>query len=110
MTRTYARIYKELLEQYFENIHGLVIAVTRQNVNAFPTTMRIVDNLFRGSVLKIVRASGVGYGPRMYQVFNMGHKSWKFYNSQKLQMILSLCKTFDVERNKVIGRIEKEPP
>jgi phosphoribosylformylglycinamidine cyclo-ligase len=110
-TRTYAPVIKKLLEQNFEDIHGLIHCSgggQTKCMKYLPGNMRIVkDNLFEPPVVFniIQRASKSTYN-EMYQVFNMGHRLEIFTTADKANDIISVAKQFEIEA-KVIGRVEK---
>lgn len=110
-TRTYAPVMKVLLEQYFQDIHGLVHCSgggQTKCMKYLPGNMRIVkDNLFEPPVIFdiIQKASRATYN-EMYQVFNMGHRFEVFTAANKAGNIISVAKQFDIEA-RVIGRVEQ---
>ncbi len=110
-TRTYAPLIKELLEQYFENIHGLVHCSgggQTKCMKYLPGTMRIIkDNLFAPPVIfNIIQKASKSTFREMYQVFNMGHRLEIFTTADKANDLISVANKFDIEA-KVIGRVEK---
>lgn len=110
-TRTYAPVIKELLERYFENIHGLIHCSGGGQTKCtkyLPGNMRIVkDNLFDPPVIfNIIQDASKSTFREMYQVFNMGHRLEIFTTADKANDIISVAKQFDIDA-KVIGRVEK---
>lgn len=110
-TRTYAPVIKELLERYFENIHGLIHCSgggQTKCMKYLPGNMRIVkDNLFDPPVIfNIIQDASKSTFREMYQVFNMGHRLEIFTTADKANDIISVAKQFDIDA-KVIGRVEK---
>ncbi len=78
-TRTYAPLVKQLLEQHFTSIHGMIHCSgggQTKCLKYLPSPMKVVkDNLFSPpAIFNIIQeASGADYR-EMYQVFNMGHR------------------------------------
>ena len=110
-TRTYAPIVKELLEQCFENIHGLIHCSgggQTKCMKYLPGNMRVVkDNLFDPPVIfNIIQEASKSTYREMYQVFNMGHRLEIFTTADKANDMISLADKFDIEA-KVIGRVEE---
>jgi phosphoribosylformylglycinamidine cyclo-ligase len=110
-TRTYAPFIKQLLEQHFQHIHGLVHCSgggQTKCMKYLPGSMRVIkDNLFEPPVIFdiIQKASGSGY-PEMYQVFNMGHRLEVFTTPEKADDIVAIAKQFKIEA-KITGRVEE---
>lgn len=110
-TRTYAPVVKELSEQNFENIHGLIHCSgggQTKCMKYLPGNMRIVkDNLFDPPVIfDIIQEASKSTFREMYQVFNMGHRLEIFTTADKTNDIISVAAKFDIEA-KVIGRVEE---
>ncbi|MCW3081916.1 AIR synthase-related protein [Segetibacter sp.] len=109
-TRTYAPVIKKLLEEKFEDIHGLIHCSgggQTKCMKYLPGNMRIVkDNLFEPPVIFniIQQASRASYN-EMYQVFNMGHRLEIFTPQDKAEDIISIATAFGIEA-KVVGRAE----
>lgn len=110
-TRTYAPVVKELLENHFNAIHGLIHCSgggQTKCIKYLPSTMRIVkDNLFNPPAIFnfIQQASNASYN-EMYQVFNMGHRLEVFTAEESAPHIISVAKKFGIEA-KVVGRVEE---
>jgi phosphoribosylformylglycinamidine cyclo-ligase len=110
-TRTYAPFIKQLLEQHFQHIHGLVHCSgggQTKCMKYLPGSMRVIkDNLFEPPVIFdiIQKASGSGY-PEMYQVFNMGHRLEVFTTPEKADDIVAIAQQFKIEA-KITGRVEE---
>jgi phosphoribosylformylglycinamidine cyclo-ligase len=110
-TRTYAPVVKKLLEQNFEDIHGLIHCSgggQTKCMKYLPGNMRIVkDNLFEPPVIfNIIQQASKSAVTEMYQVFNMGHRLEVFTTAAKANEIISVAKKFDIEA-KIIGRVEE---
>lgn len=110
-TRTYAPVIKELLELYFENIHGLIHCSgggQTKCMKYLPGNMRIVkDNLFDPPVIfNIIQEASKSTFREMYQVFNMGHRLEIFTTADKANDIIAIVKQFNIDA-KIIGRVEE---
>lgn len=110
-TRTYAPVVKQLLEEHFDAIHGMVHCSgggQTKCMKYLPGNMRIVkDNLFEPPVIFniIQQASKANYS-EMYQVFNMGHRLEIFTSADRANDIISVATHFGIEA-KVVGRAEE---
>jgi len=110
-TRTYAPVIKKLLEQNFEDIHGLIHCSgggQTKCIKYLPGNMLIIkDNLFKPPVIfNIIREASQSNFNEMYQVFNMGHRLEIFTPANKADNIISIAKQFEIDA-KVVGRVEK---
>ena len=110
-TRTYAPVVKKLLDQHFEDIHGLVHCSgggQTKCMKYLPVNMRIVkDDLFKPPVVfEIIQKASKSTFNEMYQVFNMGHRLEIFTTPAKANEIISIARQFEIDA-KVIGRAEK---
>lgn len=109
-TRTFAPVIKQLLEDDFDGIHGLIHCSgggQTKCLKYIPGNLRIVkDNLFTPPVIfDIIQQASQSSAHEMYQVFNMGCRM-EIYTSEKFadQMIATAGK-YGVEA-RVIGRVE----
>jgi phosphoribosylformylglycinamidine cyclo-ligase len=110
-TRTYAPVVKKLLDQNFEDIHGLIHCSgggQTKCMKYLPGNMRIVkDDLFKPPVIfEIIQNASKSTFNEMYQVFNMGHRLEIFTTAAKANEVISIAKQFEIDA-KVIGRAEK---
>lgn len=110
-TRTYAPVIKQLLEQHFEDVHGLIHCSgggQTKCMKYLPGNMRIVkDNLFEPPVIfKIIQEASKASYSEMYQVFNMGHRLEIFAAADKANDIIAIANQFEIEA-KIIGHAEK---
>lgn len=109
-TRTFAPVMKELLENYFDSINGLIHCSGGGQTKCLkyvPDDVRIVkDNLFEPPVVfdLIKKASGSD-DKEMYQVFNMGTRLEIYTNEKDADKIISVSKNFGIDAQ-VIGRAE----
>jgi phosphoribosylformylglycinamidine cyclo-ligase len=110
-TRTYAPVVKQLLEQHFEAIHGLIHCSgggQTKCMKYLPAAMRVVkDNLFEPPLIfdVIQRASQSNF-KEMYQVFNMGHRLEVFTEEESAADIIAVAEEFGIEA-KIVGRVEQ---
>ncbi len=111
-TRTYAPIIIEILNQFRNQIHGLVHCSggAQTKVLHFVDNVHVIkDNLFDIPPLfnVIHECSGTDW-KEMYKVFNMGHRMEAYVPKEIADQIISISKSFGVEA-KVIGRVEAAP-
>ncbi len=110
-TRTFAPIMKELLENHFEAIYGLIHCSGGGQTKCLkyvPENVRIVkDNLFEPPLIfKLIQEASKSDDREMYQVFNMGTRLEIYTNEKDADAIISVAKGFGVEAQ-VIGRVEE---
>ena len=109
-TRTFAPIMKELLENHFEAIHGLIHCSGGGQTKCLkyvPENVRIAkDNLFEPPLIfKLIQEASKSDDREMYQVFNMGTRLEIYTNENDADSIISVSKGFGVEAQ-LIGRVE----
>jgi phosphoribosylformylglycinamidine cyclo-ligase len=109
-TRTYAPLLKVLLDEYFDDINGLIHCSgggQTKCMKYLPRTLAIIkDNLFDAPPIFQLIQKNSGADPReMYQVFNMGHRLEVFTNEITAHKMISAAKTFQIDA-KIIGRVE----
>ncbi|HQW44928.1 MAG: phosphoribosylformylglycinamidine cyclo-ligase [Chitinophagaceae bacterium] len=109
-TRTFAPVMKELLENHFDAIHGLVHCSGGGQTKCLkyvPENVRIIkDNLFEPPIIfKLIREASKSDDREMYQVFNMGTRLEIYTNEKYADVIISVANRFGVDA-KVIGRVE----
>jgi phosphoribosylformylglycinamidine cyclo-ligase len=109
-TRTYAPVIKQILEQHFESIHGLIHCSgggQTKCMKYLPGDMRVVkDNLFEPPVIfDLIQNASQSDAREMYQVFNMGHRLEVFTNEAAAAEIIAISKAFDIDA-KIVGRVE----
>ena len=110
-TRTFAPIMKEVLENHFEAIHGLIHCSgggQTKCLKYIPENVRIVkDNLFAPPVIfKLIQEASKSDEREMYQVFNMGTRMEIYTNEKDADTIINVAKGFGVDAQ-VIGRVEE---
>lgn len=109
-TRTFAPIVRELLENHFEKINGLIHCSgggQTKGLKYVPDKVRVVkDNLFEPPVIfKLIRDASKSDDREMYQVFNMGTRLEIYTNEKDAESIIGISKSFGVDAQ-VIGRVE----
>ena len=109
-TRTYAPVVKALLENHFDDIHGMIHSSgggQTKCLKYLPGPMRIIkDNLFTPPVIfDLIRQSSGADDREMYQVFNMGQRLEIYTNLSAAAALVDLIQSFGIEA-RVIGRVE----
>jgi phosphoribosylformylglycinamidine cyclo-ligase len=110
-TRTFAPVMKELLENHFDSIHGLIHCSGGGQTKCLkyvPENVRVVkDNLFEPPVIfKLIQGASKADDREMYQVFNMGTRLEIYTNKKDADAIINVAKHFGIDAQ-VIGRIEE---
>ncbi|RXK58810.1 phosphoribosylformylglycinamidine cyclo-ligase [Lacibacter luteus] len=109
-TRTFAPVLKEILQNHFDAVHGLIHCSgggQTKCMKYLPGPMKIVkDNLFTPPIIfdLIQEASGAD-AREMYQVFNMGTRLEIYTNEKDADTLINISKSFGVDAQ-VIGRVE----
>ena len=110
-TRTYAPVVKQLLDEHFADIHGMVHCSgggQTKCMKYLPGSFRVIkDNLFEPPVIfDIIQKASKASDNEMYQVFNMGHRLEVFTTENKAADIISVGQKFGIEA-KIVGRVEQ---
>ena len=110
-TRSFAPIMKELLENHFEKINGLIHCSGGGQTKCLkyvPDNLRVVkDNLFEPPVIfKLIQDASKSDDKEMYQVFNMGTRLEIYTNEKDAEPIISISKKFGVDAQ-IIGKVEE---
>ena len=110
-TRTFAPVMKELLENHFDAIHGLIHCSgggQTKCLKYIPDNVRIIkDHLFEPPVIfQLLQAASKADDREMYQVFNMGTRLEIYTNEKDAEKIISVSKSYGVDA-RVIGRVEE---
>jgi phosphoribosylformylglycinamidine cyclo-ligase len=110
-TRTFAPVLKQLLQNNFDAIHGLIHCSgggQTKCLKYLPTNLRIIkDNLFEPPVIfKLIQAASKADDREMYQVFNMGTRLEIYTDTKNADAIIGVAKNFGVEAQ-IIGRVEE---
>jgi phosphoribosylformylglycinamidine cyclo-ligase len=109
-TRTYAPVLKQVLENHFDAVHGLIHCSgggQTKCMKYLPAGMRVVkDNLFDPPVIfQLIQQASAADDREMYQVFNMGHRLEIFTSEENAADIINISKSFDIDA-KIVGRVE----
>ena len=109
-TRTYAPLMKILLEERFNDIHGVIHCSgggQTKCMKYLPQPLRVIkDNLFEPPLIfQIIQQNSGADDKEMYQVFNMGHRLEIFTNESSAQQMIDAAKQFDIDA-KIVGRVE----
>jgi phosphoribosylformylglycinamidine cyclo-ligase len=110
-TRTFAPVLKDILENFFDAVHGLIHCSgggQTKCMKYMPGNVRLVkDNLFESPIIfqLIQKASGAD-DKEMYQVFNMGTRMEIYTEEKNADKILAASKKYGVDAQ-VIGRVEQ---
>ncbi len=108
-TRTYAPVIKAILDQYRNQIDGMVHcsggAQTKvlhfvENVHVIKDNMFPVPPLFK----TIQEQSGTAW-EEMYKVFNMGHRMELYVPEEIAEEIIKISQSFDIDAQ-IVGRVE----
>ncbi len=109
-TRTYAPVMKQLLEDHFEKIHGLIHCSgggQTKCLKYLPGNFKIIkDNLFDAPpVFEIIRENSGSSNREMYEVFNMGCRLEIYCDPSDADVMINAAKKFNIDAQ-VIGRVE----
>ena len=109
-TRTFAPVLKQILEEQFENIFGLIHCSgggQTKCMKYMPDNLKVVkDNLFQPPVIFNIIQEASGADEReMYQVFNMGCRMEIYTNDKAADDIINIAESFGIEA-RIIGRTE----
>ena len=109
-TRTYAPVVKQLLENHFDKIHGLIHCSgggQTKCMKYLPGNFRIVkDNLFEApEIFKIIQQSSGSSNKEMYEVFNMGCRLEIYCAAEDAAIMIAAAHSFNIAAQ-VIGRVE----
>ena len=108
-TRTYAPLIIQLLENFRDEIHGMIHCTggAQTKILHFISNLHVVkNNLMTVPPLFRLIQKQAGYDwKEMYKVFNMGHRM-EIYTSEKVAgQIINLAKDFNIE-SQIIGHCE----
>jgi len=109
-TRTFAPILREIFEDDFDTVHGLIHCSgggQTKCMKYMSANVRIVkDNLFEPPIIfQLIQQASRADDKEMYQVFNMGTRMEIYTEEKNANKILSASKKYGVEAQ-VIGRVE----
>ncbi len=109
-TRTYAPVLKQLLENHFDKIHGLIHCSgggQTKCLKYLPGNFKIIkDNLFKAPpVFTIIQENSGSNNREMYEVFNMGCRLEIYCDPADAPLMIQAANVFNIEAQ-VIGRVE----
>jgi len=108
-TRTYAPIIKTVLDNYRDQIHGMVHCSggAQTKVLHFIDKLHIIkDNLFPVPPLfKLIHEESGTSWQEMYKVFNMGHRMELYVPAEIAEDLINISKSFNVDAQ-IIGHVE----
>jgi phosphoribosylformylglycinamidine cyclo-ligase len=109
-TRTFAPVLKEILQNHFDAVHGLIHCSgggQTKCMKYLPGPMKIVkDNLFTPPIIfDLIKDASGADASEMYQVFNMGTRLEIYTNEKDADTLINISKSFGVDAQ-VIGRVE----
>jgi phosphoribosylformylglycinamidine cyclo-ligase len=110
-TRTYAPVMRELLENHFDKLHGVIHCSgggQTKCMKYIPGTVRVVkDNLFEPPVIfDIIQKNSGSNNREMYEVFNMGCRLEIYCDPKDAETMIAAAKGFNIDAQ-VIGRVEE---
>ena len=109
-TRTYAPVLKQLLDNHFDQIHGLIHCSgggQTKCMKYLPGNFKIIkDNLFEvPPVFQLIKENSGSSWREMYEVFNMGCRLEIYCAAADAETMIAAAKTFNINAQ-VIGRVE----
>ncbi len=109
-TRTYAPILKEILENHFDDVHGLIHCSgggQTKCLKYLPSSLRVVkNNLFEiPPVFNLIQEASKSDNREMLQVFNMGCRMEIYTTPEKANQMIEISQKFGVDA-KIIGFVE----
>lgn len=112
-TRTFTPIVKQLLEENFEAINGMIHCSgggQTKCMKYMPEKVRIVKDqlLDTPDIFRIIQDASGADDKEMYQVFNMGTRLEVYTEEKYAASIIDTAAAFGVEAQ-VIGRVEAAP-
>jgi len=109
-TRTFAPVLKEILQNHFDVVHGLVHCSGGGQTKCMkyvPNNVNIVkDNLFEPpKIFQLIQEASHADDKEMYRVFNMGTRMEIYTDEKNADSLISIAKDFGVDAQ-VIGNVE----
>ncbi len=110
-TRTYAPVMKELLENHFDKIHGLIHCSgggQTKCMKYLPGNFKVIkDNLFDApEIFNIIKQNSGSNNKEMYEVFNMGCRLEIYCAAADANIMINTANEFGIAAQ-VIGRVEE---
>ena len=109
-TRTFAPLIKNILENNFDKIYGLIHCSgggQTKCLKYIPENVKVVkDNLFAPpEIFKKIQEASKADNREMYQVFNMGCRMEIYTDKDFAEKVVSLASEFNIDAQ-IIGRVE----
>ncbi len=108
-TRTFSPVIKEILDNYFDNINGMVHCTGggQTKVLHFIDNLKIIkDNLFSTPLLfSMIQSQSNSTWQEMYKVFNMGNLLEFYTDKNTAESIIKIAKSYNISAQ-IIGRVE----
>jgi phosphoribosylformylglycinamidine cyclo-ligase len=109
-TRTYAPVLKQLLENHFDKIHGLIHCSgggQTKCMKYLPSNFRIIkDNLFEAPpVFNLLQQNSGSSLKEMFEVFNMGCRLELYCDPLDAKIMMEVAQSFKIDAQ-IIGRVE----
>jgi phosphoribosylformylglycinamidine cyclo-ligase len=109
-TRTYAPVLKQLLQNHFDKIHGLIHCSgggQTKCMKYLPGDFKIIkDNLFEApEIFNVIQQNSGSNNREMYEVFNMGCRLEIYCAAADADTMIAAAKQFGIDAQ-VIGRVE----
>ena len=108
-TRTYAPVIKKILENYRDQIHGMIHCSggAQTKVLNFIENLHIIkDNLFPiPPIFSMIQEQSHTRWKEMYNVFNMGHRMELYVPEKIADTLIAISKEFNIDA-RIIGRCE----
>ncbi len=110
-TRTYAPVLKEILQNHFNKVHGLIHCSgggQTKCLKYLPGNFKIIkDNLFAApEIFELIAKSSGSNAKEMYEVFNMGCRLEIYCKAEAAQTLIDIAQSFGIAAQ-VIGRVEE---
>ena len=110
-TRSYAPVIKEILENYRDQIHGMIHCSggAQTKVLNFIENLHVIkDNLFpTPAIFSMIQEQSNTPWKEMYNVFNMGHRMELYVPEKIADPIIAISKEFNIDA-RVIGHCEAD--
>jgi len=108
-TRTYAPLMKQLLDQHFDAITGVIHCSgggQTKCMKYLPKSLKILkDNLFEAPpIFKLIQQNSGASDYEMYQVFNMGHRLEVFTNQNSAAAMIDIANSLGIDAQ-IIGSV-----
>jgi phosphoribosylformylglycinamidine cyclo-ligase len=110
-TRTYAPVMKDLLDNHFDKIHGVIHCSgggQTKCMKYLPGNFKIIkDNLFEApEIFNIIKANSGSNNKEMYEVFNMGCRLEIYCDAGDADTMIAAATQFGIGAQ-LIGRVEE---